>query len=336
MAGIGHVAVMQEPVAAIMSVMHNTEIRNGSFMIFDMGGGTLDVAIANCVNGKVDVIAHGGVAMCGGTDIDRKIVDNIIKPWLLDNDDYDIPDNFMEYEKYRKMMSRVRFWAEEAKIALSSDETAEIYGALGRDITDENDEEIELDIEIGRDDLNRLMNGILLEAIECARETVKKSGIPISDFEGVVFIGGPCNYKWLRDYVAREMGMKILGLDVINPMTAVAEGASIFAESIDWTSMEHERKASNQVMTAEALGLDFKYEARTTKEKARFMVKAKVDTTGYSFELRSADTGWSSGTLELKMVPCSLCLWRRKVPIHLKFIFMILRVAWLPCRSVRS
>lgn len=300
MAGIGHVAVMQEPVAAIMSVMHNTEIRNGSFMIFDMGGGTLDVAIANCVNGKVDVIAHGGVAMCGGTDIDRKIVDNIIKPWLLDNDDYDIPDNFMEYEKYRKMMSRVRFWAEEAKIALSSDETAEIYGALGRDITDENDEEIELDIEIGRDDLNRLMNGILLEAIECARETVKKSGIPISDFEGVVFIGGPCNYKWLRDYVAREMGMKILGLDVINPMTAVAEGASIFAESIDWTSVEHERKASNQVMTAEALGLDFKYEARTTKEKARFMVKAKVDTTGYSFELRSADTGWSSGTLELK------------------------------------
>ena len=94
--------------------------------------------------------------------------------------------------------------------------------------------------------------------------------------------------------------MKILGLDVINPMTAVAEGASIFAESIDWTSVEHERKASNQVMTAETLGLDFKYEARTTKEKARFMVKAKADTTGYSFELRSADTGWSSGTLELK------------------------------------
>lgn len=219
---------------------------------------------------------------------------------------------------------------------MSSDETAEIYGALGRDITDENDEEIELDIEIGRDDLNRLMNGILLEAIECARETVKKSGIPISDFEGVVFIGGPCNYKWLRDYVARELGMKILGLDVINPMTAVAEGASIFAESIDWTSVEHERKASNQVMTAETLGLDFKYEARTTKEKARFMVKAKADTAGYSFELRSADTGWSSGTLELKMVPCLLCLWRRKAPIHLKFIFMILRAAWSPCRSVRS
>ncbi len=297
MAGVGHVVVMQEPVAAIMSVMYNTEIKNGSFVIFDMGGGTLDVAIANCVNGKVDVIAHGGVAMCGGTDIDRRIVDNIIKPWLLQNDDYDIPENFMEFEKYRKLMNRVRFMAEEAKIELSSAETADIYGSV--DVIDENGEEIDIDISVTRDDVNHLLDDILHEAVDCARDTIKKSGIPITDLEGVVFIGGPCNYKMLRDWVSRELGLKILGLDVINPMTAVAEGAAIFAESIDWSSEEHERKSSNRVVSAEALGLDFKYEARTTKEKARFQIRIGEGITGYSAEIRSADTGWVSGHMDL-------------------------------------
>lgn len=299
MANIGHVAVMQEPVAAIMSVMHNTDIRNGSFVIFDMGGGTLDVAIASCVNGKVDVIAHGGIAMCGGIDIDRKIVDNIIKPWLLNNEDYEIPDDFMRKEKYQKLFRRARFLAEEAKIELSSEESADIYGTLGRDITDENGEEIELDITITREEVERLIADLIQEAVECARDTIKKSGIPINDFDRIVFIGGPCNYKPLRDRVSQELGIKNYGLDV-NPMTAVAEGASIFAESIDWTSAEHERKASNKVITSGELGLSFKYEARTVKEKARFQVKTKADTTGYTIEIRSADTGWSSGLLDLR------------------------------------
>ena len=298
MAGIGRVAVMQEPVAAIMSVMHNTEIKNGAFVIFDMGGGTLDVAIANEVNGKVDVIAHGGVAMCGGSDIDRKMVDNIVKPWLLENEDYEIPENFMEYEKYRKLMNIVRFHCETAKIELSSGEETAIY-TDATNIEDENGEEISFDIPVSREDINSLMEDILQEAIDCTRDTVKKSGIPIQDFAGVVFIGGPCHYKPIRDRVARELGLKVLGLDVINPMTAVAEGAAIFAESIDWASEEHERKSSNRVVSAEELGLDFKFEARTTKEKARFQIKTKRDTQGYSVEIRSADTGWTSGTMEL-------------------------------------
>lgn len=297
MAGIGRVAVMQEPVAAIMSVMYNTGIKNGSFVIFDMGGGTLDVAIANAVNGKVDVVAHGGVAMCGGIDIDRRIVDNIIKPWMISNDDYEIPENFIEYDKYRQFINRVRFKAEEAKIELSSNNTAEID--VDVDITDENGEEIDGYIPVSREDIFPLMKDIVLEAVECARDTINKSGIPATDIEGIVFIGGPCNYKPLRDHVAQELGLKILGLDVMNPMTAVAEGAAIFAESIDWSSEEHERKSSNRIVSASDLGLDFKYEARTTKEKARLQIKTKQDFIGYSVEIYSVDTGWTSGTMDL-------------------------------------
>lgn len=300
LANIGKVAVMQEPVAAIMSVMKNRKNPNGTFLIFDMGGGTLDVAIANCVNSKVDVIAHGGVAMCGGADIDTLIVDNCVIPWLINESDYELPERLRGNKKYEKMLARARYKAEEAKIELSSDSESTIYGSLGSDITDENGEEIELDIPITREILDSLIGDLLQEAIECARDTIKKSGIPASDFDRIVFIGGPTNYKPLRDKVARELGIRSEGLEV-NPMTAVSEGAAIYAETIDWNSVEHERKDSHgMISSATDLGLKFKFEARTTKNKARFAIMLKSDVSDYTLQIKSVDSGWDSGIVDLE------------------------------------
>jgi molecular chaperone DnaK len=67
MAGLGSVALMQEPVAAVMCVMKQRK-GDGVFLVFDLGGGTLDIAIAESISGRVSLLAHGGVAMCGGTD----------------------------------------------------------------------------------------------------------------------------------------------------------------------------------------------------------------------------------------------------------------------------
>ena len=57
---------MQEPVAAVMCVMKQRK-GDGVFLVFDLGGGTLDIAIAESISGRVSLLAHGGVAMCGGT-----------------------------------------------------------------------------------------------------------------------------------------------------------------------------------------------------------------------------------------------------------------------------
>ena len=64
MAGIGKVALMQEPIAAVMSVMRSDN-SDGIFLIFDLGGGTLDIAIAESIDGSVSLLSHGGIAMCG-------------------------------------------------------------------------------------------------------------------------------------------------------------------------------------------------------------------------------------------------------------------------------
>jgi len=90
-AGIGKVALMQEPVAAVMTVIKARKT-DGIFLIYDLGGGTFDIALAESIAGRASLHQHGGITMCGGRDFDKALVDNVVKPWLLDN--FDLPDNF--------------------------------------------------------------------------------------------------------------------------------------------------------------------------------------------------------------------------------------------------
>ena len=103
-------------------------------------------------------------------------------------------------------------------------------------------EEIYLDITIDRDRFDQLIASKVEESIEAARETLEKAGLSSHDVERIVFVGGPTHYKPLRDKIALELGIAP-SVDV-NPMTAVAEGAAIFAESIDWTSTSRGRKGA--------------------------------------------------------------------------------------------
>jgi molecular chaperone DnaK len=106
------------------------------------------------------------------------------------------------------------------------------------------------------------------ESIQSARETLEKAGLSPHDVERVVFVGGPTHYKPLRDKVAFELG--IAPSTDVNPMTAVAEGAAVFAESIDWASQSRGRKSARGALSAGgALDLSFNYIARTPEPRPR-------------------------------------------------------------------
>ena len=288
------VKLIQEPVAAIMSVM-KVEPKDATFLIFDLGGGTLDVAIAMSSRGKVNLLAHNGIAMCGGRDFDRIIMNNTVLPWLYDN--YSLPDNLIVHEKYKKLASIGTYLSEIAKIELSSDEEATIEGETG--ITDENGDEIYLDIRLDRATYNKYIDGMTFEAIKTARETIESVNLRPEDFDRIIFVGGPTNYKPTRDIVTRELGIK--GSIEVNPMTAVAEGASIFAESVDWSSDKQSKKSSRgELQSVASLGLNFKYEARVSTDQARFVVQMTSELDGYTLEIISVETGWRSGNIDLK------------------------------------
>lgn len=298
MAGLGKVALMQEPVAAVMSVMKQRK-GDGIFLVYDLGGGTLDIAIAESISGRVSLLAHGGVAMCGGTDFDRSILDNVVKQWLFAN--FDLPDDISTNSKYKSLLRMCLWAAEKAKIELSAKEESVISlteSDLG--ISDESGVELYVDIPFSRKLLDELISEKVNEAIQSARETLDKAGLSSHDVERIVFVGGPTHYKPLRDKVSFELG--IAASTEVNPMTAVAEGAAVFAESIDWATETRGRKSSRGAIAAGGkLELTFNYISRTPDSKAKIVAKLGGQAiSGMEFQVDSLDTGWSSGRVVLK------------------------------------
>ncbi|MBR1980707.1 Hsp70 family protein [Candidatus Proelusimicrobium excrementi] len=296
MAGIGKVALMQEPVAAIMSVM-KARIEDGIFIVYDLGGGTLDVAVAESINGHVSLLSHGGIAMCGGRDFDRSVLENIVYPWLSQN--FKLPTNFGENPSYGRLVRMSAYAAESAKIKLSTDEQA-IINVMEEEMRmqDEDGKDIYLNIPIARDQYNELISAQIEGSIKVVRETLSKAGLQTDDVVRIVFVGGPTCYKPMREKISSALGIPA-NTDV-NPMTAVAEGAALFAESIDWTSQEHSRKDVKGSLELQGdINIQFDYIARTPDVKTKLIMHTGSLTGNYELQIDSVETGWSSGKIKV-------------------------------------
>ncbi|MDE0042623.1 MAG: Hsp70 family protein, partial [Candidatus Poribacteria bacterium] len=297
-AGIGKIELIQEPVAAVMSVMRARKT-DGTFLIYDIGGGTTDIAIAESIGGRVNLLSQGGIPMCGGRDFDRSLVGSVVRPWLREK--FDLPEDFSGNPTF-KSLNRLATWVtERAKIELSSREATVIrLDEMDARTQDLNGDEIYLDIPLDRDCYTPLIVDRVNETIDAARETLSSAGLAPHDLECIVWVGGPTNYKPLRDQVSFELG--IPGDLAVNPMTAVAEGASLFAESIDWSSKSPPRlDIRGQISSQDELNVTFRYIARTPTDSAQIGIQLEGQVaTGSEFQIDSVDTGWSSGRLRLQ------------------------------------
>ncbi len=202
-ADIGLVALMQEPVAAVMSVMAEDK-SDGVFLIYDLGGGTLDIAIAESIGGRVSLLQHGGVAMLGGRDMDRSLFDNVVKPWLYR--EFNLPIDAIKHEEYEKVF-RLATWAtERAKIELSQRESTKI--SLAEDeirVRDLDGQEIYLEIPLERSHVDRIIQRLVDDSVKAARDTMRQAGLSSQDIARMVFVGGPTHYPPLRETVAFEL-----------------------------------------------------------------------------------------------------------------------------------
>ena len=294
-AGINKVALIQEPVAAIMSIAKLKKI-NGLFVVYDFGGGTFDISIAERSGTSVNLLTNDGIAFCGGRDFDKMLFENIVVSWLYNN--FNLPEDFRTNKKYAALL-RMAIWAtEKAKIELSAKDEASVRLDENEiNCTDEDGKEIYVDVSITRDEYNRLIFPKIDETIEKTREVIKNASLKPDDISYIVFVGGPTNYKPLRDRVSSELGIES-SFDV-NPMTVVSEGAAIYAESIDFSNEKGGQKANKGIIKASDYGLEFRYNARTSADKAKVAIIYNSDNTLY-FNFKNIETGWNSGKLEQK------------------------------------
>lgn len=221
-AGFDYVVLLQEPIAAAISYGF-MNAKNENWLIYDLGGGTFDVALISCKDGMLSVLGHNGDNFLGGKNIDWNIVEEIIVPRILEK--FKLTNFNRKNQKYSNIFPRLKYYAESAKIELSQYKktTIEIED-IGKD---EFGKEIELSLDLSRQELEKLMEPMIERTIDLTRETLKESGIKPSLVKRIVLVGGPTQMPYLQKRLEEELGIKLDSS--VDPLTVVARGACIFA-----------------------------------------------------------------------------------------------------------
>lgn len=289
-AGLERVALLQEPIAAAMAAMQTAKRKSGVFLVFDLGGGTFDLAMVRSTAGNVAIVGHAGVNMLGGRDFDRAILSEFVRPWLHDN--FDLPGSFETEPQRRRILRIAQIAVEKAKIALSSEPSATIH-ASEEEIRckDDSGADIFLDIPLTRDELDNLVRPEVMRTIEVSQRLLHDADLRAEDIDRIVFIGGPTKMPLLREFVPNALGIPAdLSVD---PMTAVALGAAVFAESREWAADGSTRKSSRGVReTAGSVALQLEYKTRSAQESERLRIRG--GKPGYQVQVDRED-GWTSG-----------------------------------------
>jgi molecular chaperone DnaK len=222
-AGLRNAPLLQEPVATALAYGADPKAADQRWMIFDLGGGTLDIAIVSTRNGRLAVLEHRGDNRLGGKDMDRAIAMDILLPALAA--DYALPDAQKQSAAYNALVRKLIRQAEAAKKNLSNDAATTIALVdLGRDL---QGRPISARVPLSRSQMAAVIEPLLDRCLKLVHLALKQARIEASGLTCVIGVGGP-----MRMTCIQEMLQSTLGVPVrrdLDPMTVVSQGAARFA-----------------------------------------------------------------------------------------------------------
>ena len=289
LAGIECCSLLQEPVAACYAYGLKSEKKDGYWLIFDFGGGTFDVALATVESGKIDIVGTDGDANLGGKNLDYAIVDKIIMPYLKTQ--FNINNTAESIRQYLKPL------AENAKNELSTEKSYTIEVDLIGDIVDDDGEDIQFSLDITQEMIEPVLAPLFQKAIDITKELLAQKNLKGENLSSLILVGGPTRSPLLRKMLREQITPNV---DTsIDPMTAVAVGAAIYAATQDVeigiTSQEDEKFA--------VLSLDYKPQSVLTGAGVTIKLNAEeskgIAGNELMFEIVRGDNGWRSGALPL-------------------------------------
>ncbi len=296
MAGLERVDLLQEPIAAALAAMEGSK-RSGRFLIYDLGGGTFDVALAQAIEGEVKILAHQGINMLGGRDFDRMIVNEIVRPWLATT--FDLPENFQRDPAYRRLIRIATLAAEKAKIDLSSQEEASILASDEElRMTDQNEMEMYLDVPFTRARFEEMIRPSIMRTVDLVRTVLSENNTSNDEIDRIVFIGGPSRIPLVRQLVPAELG---IAADLkTDPMTAVAIGAAYYCEGRQWNSdnVSEPKPTKAEAPVPEEPRVTYSYTARTPNDKTIVTVHVSGNAPE-DRQVKLVTDKWDSGNLPL-------------------------------------
>jgi molecular chaperone DnaK len=214
-AGLQVVRIINEPTAASLAYGLDKAQRDLKIMVFDFGGGTLDVTIMEMGGGVFQVKSTSGDTQLGGTDMDNVLVNYVVEEFRKQSG--------LDIRNDRAAMMRVREAAEKAKIELSNVVTTEInLPFLAYDATAGPKN---LVLSLSRAKLEELVRPIIERCKISITQALQDAKMSSPDIDKIILIGGPTRMPMVRQFVGTVMGKEPeRGID---PMEAVAMGAAI-------------------------------------------------------------------------------------------------------------
>jgi molecular chaperone DnaK len=220
LAGFEKIELIQEPVASALAAGWSADAASGSWLVYDLGGGTFDVSLLETRDGLLRVVGHDGDNFLGGRDFDWALVD-----WVLGEVGRAAGVTLSRSDpKHAAAVRKLKLAVEEAKIELTrADETSlAVAGAF-----EVNGAPVDVDLVIPRATLEDLCAPLIDRSIEVCKRLLAAHGLTTGQLGRVVLVGGPTVMPSLRARVRAALGVPFgEGLD---PMTLVAQGAAIYA-----------------------------------------------------------------------------------------------------------
>jgi molecular chaperone DnaK len=215
-AGLEVVRIINEPTAAALAYGLDKGEKELKIMVFDFGGGTLDVTIMEMGGGVFEVKSTSGDTQLGGTDMDNTLVDYVLTKFR--------EESGIDLRNDRTAVTRIREGVEKAKIELSSVLTTEInLPFIAYD--QKTNAPKNLTMTLTRAKLEELVRPIVDRCRASMMQSLSDAKLQPQNVDKIILIGGPTRMPLVRQFVYDVMGKEPeRGVD---PMEAVAIGASI-------------------------------------------------------------------------------------------------------------
>lgn len=292
LAGFKYCELLQEPIAASIAYGIKASQADGHWLVFDFGGGTFDAALMHVDEGIMKVVDTDGDNHLGGKNLDTALVDQLFLPAVRAQAELD--DELADPEKVALLQGALKRYAEEAKIALSSRPGWNSFiEDLGEDTAGE---EIQLDMKISLAEYEDICGPLFQKAVDICLDLLKRNGLKGSDLASVILVGGPTFSQTLRRMLTDQVTSRI---DTsIDPMTAVARGAALFA-STRTVPLDLQKRDTTKVQ------LMLKYPETTVEATENLGIRVERTKLSKSLpgklfiEVIRTDKAWSSGRLFL-------------------------------------
>ena len=205
LAGINVLRLLNEPTAAAIAYGLDNAAE-GTFVVYDLGGGTFDVSVLQLSKGLFEVKAQGGNSALVGDDFDHRLFCHIVEKNSL---------SLTDTRDVQLLFGLVRA----AKEELSSQPETRVQAALSDGTS--------LDVHITRAEFHALTQHLVAKTLEPVKQALKDAGVSKSDIKGVIMVGGATRMLHVQQAVGAFFGQT--PLNNLNPDQVVALGAAMQA-----------------------------------------------------------------------------------------------------------